>query len=167
MCRKRIRCAILWSVSLLGLGGVGCGQRDESIRIEVSSPARGTHTTASNVTIEGSIYSVAGNIQADSFLCNSSRELKKDIASLTEKDYSKVLETINQLEVVRYRYKGNQENKLHIGLIAEDSPKDILSQDGKSVSLYDSMGYMLAGMKALIQENQQMKAEIAALKKVD
>ncbi|MBI4209482.1 MAG: tail fiber domain-containing protein [Deltaproteobacteria bacterium] len=108
---------------------------------------------------------VAGNVQADSYLCNSSRELKKDVASLTEKDYSKVLETINQLEVVRYRYKEDSaEDKLHIGLIAEDSPKDILSQDGKSVSLYDSVGYLLASTKALIQQNEGLAKELTALK---
>ncbi|MEW6682908.1 MAG: tail fiber domain-containing protein [Nitrospirota bacterium] len=106
---------------------------------------------------------VAGNVRATAYLTGSSRELKKGITPLGQNDYAKIMDQINDLQMVRYLYKTEDNRQPHLGVIAEESPKEILDETGKAVSLADYAGFILAGLKAQSEEIQALKAHIRDL----
>jgi len=116
-----------------------------------------------------------GNAIADGWDVYSSREYKTDITYLEETDYENILEEIEGIELARYRWKNSQDPRAclsttspdegvesqcapldMLGVIVEDegTPQEILSRNGKSISLYDYTSYALAGVKAL---NEKVK----------
>lgn len=108
----------------------------------------------------------AGNAIADGWDIYSSREYKKDITYLQPSDYAGILQTLDKINVVRYHYKDEDENaKLKIGVIAEEAPKEIISEDDKSMSLSDSVGFLLAIVKAQQEKIEALEREIEELKK--
>jgi hypothetical protein len=106
---------------------------------------------------------VIGNVRADAFLTPSSRELKKDITPLSGQDYQAVLAQIKDIQMVRYLYKQEENRQPHLGVIAEDAPKEILDPKGKAVSLSDYAGFLLAGLKAQSENIEALKAQIQIL----
>ena len=96
------------------------------------------------------------NLYAASYNWASTRTVKKNINKFSEEDYNQVLEKIKDMEVVNYLYNSESDTRRpHVGLIAEESPKDILNPEGDAVSLADYTSFLLAGMKA-----QQAKIEV-------
>jgi hypothetical protein len=107
-----------------------------------------------------------GNAIADGWDTYSSREYKKDIAYLQPSDYDGILQKLDEINVVRYHYKEDGENeKLRIGVIAEEAPDEILSEDDKSMSLSDSVGFLLATVKAQQEKIEALEREVEELKK--
>lgn len=86
-----------------------------------------------------------GTVNANQFNYTSTRNKKKDIESFTRSG----LDIVKKLAIVNYKYKEDLLNQNHIGVIAEDSPKEILSKDGKSVSLADSIGILFKAVQEL------------------
>jgi len=122
-------------------------------------------------TTPGAKLQVGNNGDGTSALANawnllSSRKLKKDIESLRDRDYIDILKKIRQLQIVKYRFLFDEEGRQHIGVIAEDSPREILSKDGKAVSLGDYTTFILAGLKAQQTEIEQLKKEIQSLQEM-
>jgi len=116
-----------------------------------------------------------GNAIADGWDVYSSREYKTDIIYLEEQDYDEILEQIEGMDLARYKWKKDVEEENsravlsdtpsqsegrdpqwqslnpNLGVIVEDegTPQEVLSKDGKSISLYDYTTFALAGVKAL------------------
>ncbi len=107
---------------------------------------------------------VAGSVRADAFLTPSSRALKKEIIPLRGDEYQAILEQINGLQMVRFRYTHEENREPHLGVIAEESPQQILDPTGKAVSLSDYASFLLAGLKAQSEKIEAQSAEISALK---
>jgi hypothetical protein len=112
---------------------------------------------------------VTGPVLATAFNVNSSRALKKDITPLGQKDYTTILNELDNLQMVRYLYKTEYNRPPHLGVIAEDSPQDILDPSGKRVSVSDYTGFVMAGLKAQMQQIKaltekvnKLEAELAA-----
>ena len=105
---------------------------------------------------------VQGDVRATSFVVNSSRTLKKDITPLNSQDYASVLNKIGKLQMVRYLYKTEDNRPPHLGVIAEDSPQDILDPSGKRLSVADYAGFVLAGLKAQMDEMKVQMQEMQA-----
>ena len=105
-----------------------------------------------------------GNAIADGWDTHSSRECKTDITPLEARDYAQTLDTLEGVEVVQYRYKDDAPGgKLRVGIIAEDAPEVLLGADGKSMSLSDCVGFLLAATKALAAENEELRVRLESL----
>ncbi|MDD5033091.1 MAG: hypothetical protein PHC85_03215, partial [Candidatus Pacebacteria bacterium] len=94
----------------------------------------------------------------------STSEAKKDIASLNEEDYEKALEKITETDLAAYRYREESESDpLRVGLIAENSPKEVLSATGDGVDIYKMVSYAWAGIKAQQEKIDKMELRMGEL----
>jgi len=97
----------------------------------------------------------------------SSREYKKNIEYVDNEDYKTMLGAIEKMKVARYQHKGESDDTVqHLGLIAEDLPKEVVTEDGKSVLVYELLSYTIGAMKAQQTQNNELRAEIEALKQI-
>jgi hypothetical protein len=94
----------------------------------------------------------------------SSRKYKSDITPLEHGEYSEILEQLIETDVVRYRFYQDENETEHLGLIAEDAPRDIVTPDGEALSLSDYCAFLLAATKAQQEEIEALKAEVRQLK---
>jgi hypothetical protein len=128
-------------------GEVGIGTTSPGYRLQVGESGDGSEA------------------RANAWNTFSSREYKKDISPLRPDDYQRVLQRLGELDVVRYHYKEDAENrKLRIGLIAEDAPEEMTSEDGQAMSLSDSIGFLLAAIKAQQDQIKLLRDEIDAMR---
>jgi hypothetical protein len=97
---------------------------------------------------------------------NSTRSAKKDIHFLTAAELEQALSTLNQTPVATFRYKtADASSKVNWGVIAEETPAALLSDDGKSVNLSNTVGILMAAFKAQqarINEQQKLIDQLSA-----
>ena len=86
---------------------------------------------------------------------SSSREVKEQISLLSSQE---ALDTLANLNPVKYIHKADQNKKLHIGFIAEDVPGVIASPDQKMISQMD----IVAVLTKVVKEQQQTISALAA-----
>ncbi len=86
----------------------------------------------------------------------SSRSYKTDIQPLRSSEYADFLEKLGKVEVVHFRYKTDPCRE-HIGMIAEDVPEEIASEDRQGVPTADAIAFLMAALKA--QQGQIKKLE--------
>ena len=100
------------------------------------------------------------------FVNNSSQEHKQDINQLSSKDLNSIIAKLKQTPVFRYRFKTpGIDGKIRLGVIAEQSPEEILDESGKAVSFLDYNGFLLAAIKAQQSLIEQLQNDILLLKK--
>ncbi|MDX9856709.1 MAG: FG-GAP-like repeat-containing protein [candidate division Zixibacteria bacterium] len=81
-------------------------------------------------------------------------------------DGRELLEKIDELEITRWNYRGDPVTE-HIGPTAQDFQETFgVGSDGKSISTIDPSGIALAAIKQLKKENDELREEIAELKKL-
>ena len=95
---------------------------------------------------------VAGDVAATGFVNVSTRESKEDIEHLSEAEEEEVLDTLLDMTAAHYIYKDDQTEEERLGVIAEESPEDILTADGKGVDLYKYATYIMTGLKQLAEK---------------
>lgn len=103
------------------------------------------------------------NIRANSFLVPSARSLKTDIYQLGVADYADILNKLSELELYHFRYRGDESGTLRTGLILEEAPEILKASDGRTVSTYDQIGFLIASAKALARENARLESKLSAL----
>jgi hypothetical protein len=80
----------------------------------------------------------------------SSVDFKKDINRLTAKDEKKILDMVKDTATHTYRYKGEaSKGKKRLGLLAEEAPVQIRTEDGKHLDVGNYLGLLFASIKAL------------------
>ncbi len=124
---------------------------------DVTNPAEWPPTPASM------LLEVNGKAWMSSQAAYSSREFKKDIIPLSMEDTADVLLKLKAMDVVHYRLKNDPKRSPKIGIIAEDSPKEIISEDGKQLSTTDALGFLAASIKELKKRNDLLKIRIEKL----
>jgi len=103
-------------------------------------------------------------VKALSFNTASSASFKKDIDRVSPDDLAGLRATVDHLPLYRFHYLNEPEAQTpHLGVIAERSPKQILSPDGKSVNLYDYVGLALGATKELSSEEVALQAKVREL----
>jgi len=96
----------------------------------------------------------------------SSREYKKDIVPLAPAEYGALLSRFMATDVVHYRLKLENKNmKLRLGYVAEDVPAEMVDEDPKSISLGEEASVLLAVVKAVRLEQEDVRSRVEALKK--
>lgn len=102
----------------------------------------------------------AGDVYANEILLTSSRERKTDFEAV---DSATVLQRLDQLEILSWRYKNDDESDRHIGPVAEDFQDVFDMGDGSHISAVDTSGIAFAAIKGLHDEAQQQAAAMEAL----
>jgi len=101
---------------------------------------------------------VAGNIQATGKVCGniqcpSSRELKENIAALSTQEATAAFENLNP---VKFTYKADAQQDLHVGFIAEEVPELLATPDRKGINPMD----VIAVLTKVVQEQQKTIADL-------
>lgn len=97
------------------------------------------------------------------FFTYSTREVKKDIRYLSDQEEDRVLDSLADVKLAMYRYKDHQlGDKIHMGLIAEEAPKAVVSDGGRSIDLYDYISYGITALKALRRRLDRLEARLNA-----
>jgi len=93
-------------------------------------------------------------MHSHSFNQASSLELKTAIADLEPND---AYDKIKSLKVHRYKYKGKEEDVEHLGLISEEAPNELLSDDGKAVDLYAYISLVTAAVQEIQERLEKLE----------
>lgn len=94
----------------------------------------------------------------------SSRMNKKDVMPLTPAEYGSALDRITHTPLFRYRMKDDPEtNRLEFGLIAEETPREMLTPEGKGINLMSAYGEVMAALRSLQSKNQALKKRLEYL----
>ncbi|MBD2355996.1 tail fiber domain-containing protein [Tolypothrix sp. FACHB-123] len=88
---------------------------------------------------------IQGNVRVNGDLFqDSSRELKDKITELSQQE---VYEIIKALQPVKYIYKDDQEQKLHLGFIAENVPDILASPDKTAIQPFQILAVLAKAVK--------------------
>ncbi len=101
----------------------------------------GSNLSSLGSGIWGGLSSIGSGLMG---LIGSSRDFKEDIQPLTRDD---ILDMVDSTPIYRWRYKGD--TRMHTGPVTEESPRLIVSDNGKMLDMIDYNGFLFAGLKAL------------------
>ncbi len=102
-----------------------------------------------------------GQVSA-TFKSPSTRSVKKNLTALVDADYAAILDKLAATPVVRYHYVTEDERqRVHLGVIAEEAPDDIVDSERRHVIVLDYLGFLFAGLKAQTIEIDKIKAHLA------
>ncbi len=88
-----------------------------------------------------------GTVTATGGGFNSLRSLKNEIKEFSQS----ALDIINKLDVKKFKYNNNPEDQF-IGLIAEETPKELLMNKGTAINIYNMLGVLAKGIQELNQK---------------
>lgn len=124
----------------------------------------GTNTTAANILEFNSTVTTARLTTGGVWTNASDRNLKNNFTTLSGSD---VLNRIMQLPVPRWSYKKEGSSVTHIGPMAQDFYQLFQTGgDDKTISSIDPSGVALIGIQELKKENDELRKELAAQKKM-
>jgi hypothetical protein len=123
----------------------------------------GIGTTAPGYLLQVGSAGDGSQARANAWNLLSSREYKKDIEPLGPAQCRDILEKATSTAVVRYTFTNDPAGVEHLGVIAEESPSEIVASDGKGVSLGDYAAFLLAAIKAQQAEIEELRNQVKEL----
>ncbi len=91
----------------------------------------------------------------------STLKKKKDVKYLSRVEENEIYEAVKAMSLATFRYKDLPvSGKVHLGVIAEKSPRQILSDSGDSVDLYSYSSFGLAAIKAQQHKMDDLSAQM-------
>ena len=124
----------------------------------------GISTTSPGYALQVGDYGDGTQARANAWNIMTSKDHSKDVRPLAGTDYGEVLQKLVETEVVRYVFADDKTKAQHIGLMAEDAPAEIVTADGKALSLSDYSAFLLAAIKAQQGQMEAMQAELQELR---
>ncbi len=125
-----------------------------------------TVTRAESLFLQVGTPNTRAQLARGDFCVFSSREFKKDITPFSPKQYADALQKISHTPVYRFRLKADPaETMPRVGLIAEDSPAELLTIEKNAVDISDANGFLLAALKGLKIKNDDLKIRLEKKKK--
>jgi hypothetical protein len=117
-------------------------------------------------------------IWAYNLLAPSDERVKKDIEDLSRDDLRTMLDRLDKIRTVRFRYldedatfdpqkPGKYRPMPRVGVIAQSLPEELVAgsdDEVKGIDLAQGLGYALATIKALGEEVRELKQEIDNLR---
>jgi hypothetical protein len=95
----------------------------------------------------GLIGTVAGT--AGGLLAMSSKTFKHNIEQLNEQEEDSLLNEFSRTPVSRWQYNGDTREHVHIGVVTEEAPQSLVTDDGKHLDVIDYLGVLTVSIKAL------------------
>lgn len=142
------------------LGGPLESYGDIDFKIDLNN--NGSHEFNIRNGTSNSVFSVdeAGTVRVlGSIVHSSDRNLKDHIQEI---DLDDILKKIDDLPIYSWKYKKTE--PLHIGPMSQDFYNTFgLGKDDKGIATVDGDGIAIAGVKALISENEQLENRIEQL----
>ena len=158
-----------WRLTVQENGAIGIGTNSPATalhvhgnRIRVSKPGVANHHI--DVRADGAALDIESS--KDLYLNNngnkvlyrnmkkvSSRKYKKDIQEFTSLNAQKLLKLLNP---VKYHYKNDKNEKLHLGFIAEELPEEIAAIDKASLDPMD----IITILCKVVQEHQLLISQL-------
>lgn len=148
---------------LILTGGVSGGTSGEGVQIRTWE----NHYTYPRITVlkngnvgigttePGSykLYLSGGEAYCDQTTCwndASSRDLKTNISPLTKTDLFNILGQIKKTNVYFYNIKNSNDNRLYLGVMAEEAPNWFTTPDKKGINGTAFANFLLAGIKGIL-----------------
>ena len=157
----------IWNAATLSYSGSTLTLTINGIQKTTTINAGTTYTAGTNISISGNQISVvdsptfSGNVTASGFYESSLRRLKENILPFELSG----LCLLSQLEIVTYdRIDKSSLNK--IGIIADDSPEEFLSEDKDAVDLYKTVFIQAKAIQELKSEVDELKEELNNLREL-
>lgn len=98
------------------------------------------------------------NVNYENLIKKSTRESKENVVPADTKEYLSIMKT---LKIYQYNYIGN--TQINIGVIAEESPNEILTEDRKAVIPDNMLGITMGALKENLKITQNLEDRIAML----
>lgn len=105
------------------------------------------------------------SITATAFYESSLREFKENIVPLEKSG----LDLVNSLEIVRFDRKSDGEKegiKNKIGVIADDTDEEFLSEEKNSVDIYKTLFIQAKAIQELSKENEELRGRVTKLEEL-
>ncbi len=111
--------------------------------------------------VQGAVYSSGNKSEGSSVIG------KTDLVRLSPTDEKNLLDKLAGQVLYRYRLKnGAGDSKIrHIGILAEEAPKEIVDDSGRAIAGSDYMSVLLAALKAQKAQIESLKSELDHLEK--
>lgn len=98
----------------------------------------------------------SGTLTTKILSLTSSREKKKDII-----DYQgKAIDIINSSRIVSYKFKDDETEATHIGIIAEEAPDELVTPDHKTFAIGDTIGLLLKAVQELSDKIEKLEKKV-------
>jgi hypothetical protein len=150
---------------VIGTTSQGLSSSNSSVTLSSSNIVFNVNGTTS-LTLSNTSGTFSGSCRAVTFITLSDREAKANIETLItgykNPERKDLISDICSLNVYKYNYKGQEETRKHIGLLAQEVeeilPQSVIEENGMKYIDYNSLVSLLVGVVG------ELKREIDILK---